>query len=198
MATCHDIIDRAMRTMGVLAAGETASGHDAAEGMGRLREVIDTLPLLRNGDWTEVRLTDAAPYAASDGERIHTQGHATTIMFPAEPQDMSRVQVLGAGHAQEGLWVHSATKGAWARVDRLEIGDDSPFGPDDDAGLAAMVAVGLAEAYGAEVSAITANRAGQTQSSLRARLYREPTIGCVEALLALSDLGLGAREGRGD
>lgn len=205
-STVQDIIDRAMRAMGAIAAGKAASGNDAADGLRALQDTINDLPLLMDGQWADVFLTDASAYEAEDGERIFTNGYAATITLPATytddngqtvaTQDCARVQIIGADHDQAGVWVYTASKGSWARVDELAITDDSPFGKEDDSGLAALVAVSLAGEYGAEVSEITVNRAARCQSGFRARFYREVIVPCDDAYVRMSDLGNGDYETR--
>jgi hypothetical protein len=189
MATCQDIIDRALRILGVLAAGEVASGHDGQAGMRGLQEVVDTLPLLRDGEWAETKLTGEGAYTAADGQRIRTLGHGGQIVLPADAADLSRVQVVGQGHPQAGLWIYAAAEGAWARADALAIGDESPFGADDEAGLAALLAISLAEEYGAEVPGSAMARASRAQTSFRSRFYREVVVGCADEVLRTADLG---------
>lgn len=197
--TCQDIIDRAMRAMGAIAAGKVASGNDAADGLRSLQDTINDLPLLMDGQWVDVFLTSADAYSAADGERIFTGGYAAVITLPTTytdehsrtlaTLDCARVQIIGAGHAQEGVWAYTASKGSWARVDDLAIEDDSPFGKEDDAGLAALIAVSLAGEYGAEVPEITVNRAARCQGGFRARFYRDVIVPCDDAFLRMSYQG---------
>jgi len=197
----QDIVDRAMRAIGAIAANKVAAGTDADAGLRALQDTINDLPLLMDGQWSDVFLTDASAYDAADGDRIFTQGHAASITLPttytddfgntAATLDCGRVQIIGSGHAQEGVWVYTASKGSWARVDDLEITDDSPFGKEDDSGLAALIAVSLSAEYGAEVPDITVNRAARCQSGFRARFYREVVVPCDQAYLAMSNPGNG-------
>jgi hypothetical protein len=202
MATSiQETIDRAMRSMGVIAAGKSAGGNDATDGLRALQDVINDLPLLMDGQWTDVFLTDASAYAASDGERIFTQSHNPTITLPAAytneygatvaTLDGSRVQIIGG--AKAGVWVYAASLGAWAQVDALEVGDDSPFGKEDDSALAALVAVSLAGEYGVEgqLPSIVPLRAQRALSSFRARFYREVVTPCDQAFLRMSNPGNG-------
>lgn len=168
--------------------------------MQHLQDVINGLPLLRDGEWADVFLTSTAAYAASDGERIYTEGYAATITLPTTyvdergttkaTLDLSRVQIMGADHDQVGLWVYSAQNGSWARVDALTQDDDSPFGPEDDAGLGAMVAIHSVPEYGeAALTQATPGMAAQATNSFRSRFYREVVVGCDDAYLRMSNTG---------
>lgn len=188
MTTCLDIINRALRHQGVLSAGQVASGDDAADGLEHLQDVIDGLPLLRNGGLKEVVLSSAAPYAAADGDRVHTRGLAASIVLPTGPlEDLARVQVIGG--AQAGLHVYSASTGVWAQADDLGLTDDSPFGPEDDAGLAALTALSMVDEYGGQVSDSIVGRAAAAIASFRARFYRETNVPAPDAVLVMSEMG---------
>lgn len=202
MSTCLQIITRGLRALGVLSAGQVASGVKAANAMEHLQDIINGLPLLRDGEWTDVFLTSTAAYAASDGERIYTEGYAAAITLPTTfvnddgqtvaTLDCSRVHIMGADHDQVGLWVYSAQNGSWARVDALALNDDSPFGPDDDRGLGALVAVSSVPDFGgADLTPATVGMAGQAIASFRSRFYREVVVGCDDAYLVGADMGFG-------
>lgn len=198
MTTCLEVCSRALRALGVLGAGEEAAGDDAADALQHLQAMLDDLPLLRNGEWSEVILTSAEAYTAKDGERITTNGFDAPITLATTyedecgrtvPQrDLSRVQILGE-HDQAGMWIWSAGKGAWGRADGLGLTDELPFGAQDDAGLVAMLAVELSAEYPGEVRPATVARAQRQVTSFRARFYREVIVRADEAYLRTSDMG---------
>ncbi|WP_091742936.1 hypothetical protein [Phenylobacterium immobile] len=190
MTTCRDLIDRAGRQLGVLAAGETASGDDAADLMRHLQDLIVDLPLLLDGAWDEVRLTSALAYEASDGQRIVRGAYpGAVITLPTTAQDGARVQIVGGPDA--GLYVFVAELAAWSRIDNLSIADESPFGRKDDAGLAALICASAAEEYGVPLGPVAAQRAQRAIAAFRARFYR-PILGAAEpALPGLSSRDLG-------
>jgi hypothetical protein len=199
MTTCRDLIDRAGRQLGVLAAGESATGDDAHDLMRHLQDLVMDLPLLMDGPWTDVRLTSGGAYAARDGERINkTDFPDTTVILSATrlddcgrivaQRDGARAQVIGGADA--GVYVFVAEKAAWSRLDALSIVDESPFGRKDDAGLAALICASAAEEYAAPLGPIGAQRAQRAIAQFRARFYRPVLAPAEPALLALSDLGL--------
>lgn len=190
MSTALDIVRRALRSMGALRRGKEPTGADQADGLERLQSLILAMPgLIQNGRWCE--RAKSAAYTAKEGERITVTG-AVTITLPLTvtdcetgctrpPKDLARVYVLGADAVVDysgdedgaaGLWVYSATLGAWARADGLTIDDDMPFGAEDDEGLAAQLAVNMVDEYGGGISARTAALAQNSARSFRARLKK--------------------------
>jgi hypothetical protein len=185
MSTALDIVRRSLRAIGVLAAGKQPTGSDPADALERLQSVILGLPgLLHNGRWREV--ATSASYTAKEGERISVTG-AVTITLPSTitcvgatrpPLDLARVQILGASVTNAGLWVYSASKGSWGQADRLTISGELPFGAEDDAGLAALLAVDMASEYGdeAELGQRTIATAQAAARSFRARFKKTEPI----------------------
>lgn len=180
MSTCNDIVRRALRAIGVVAAGKSPTGSDAQSGMEYLQSLILDLPgLLKNGRWREVAVT--GPYTAREGDRC-TVSSPGVVTLPVTtcarpPHDLARVQILGAAD-NAGLWIYIATKGAWGRLDALTIEDDMPFGAEDDAGLAAMLAVNMASEYGeeSELGQRTVAAAQTAARSFRARFKKAEPI----------------------
>lgn len=198
-ATVLDILKRAGRAMGTLQQGQEPEGSDAADMLEQLQDIVNDQVIRPEQPWTDVILTSAADYEASDGERITTAGYAADITLPTTyenddgdtvpTRDLARVQIIGSGHSQAGLWIWSASKGDWAQVDALATSDDSPFGDEDTRGLACMVAVAMVDEYGGEVSAVTVSRAQQQANSFRARMYREVTVKADSAFYTTSEMG---------
>lgn len=200
MATIHDFANRALRVLGVIGAGQEASGNDAADALQKFQDMINDLPGLRKGGWVGVILTDTSDYAAVDGDRVNTAGFAATVTLPdtyvndlgqtVPTLDLSRVQIIGG--AQEGLWIYAAALGAWAQVDALELITQSPFGSEDDAGLVALLAVEMAPEFGEEEATlpqVTAERAARQMRSFRARFRRATSVRVDLSLVIVSDTG---------
>lgn len=175
MSTCLDIVRRALR----LVAGETGvpEGDEGQDALDRLQGLILDLPgFFQNGHWRD-RFTSAA-YTACDFDRI-TVTSPGVVTLPATvivdsctrlPKDLSKAQIIGGANA--GIWLFSAGKGAWGRADGLTLSGELPFGPEDDEGLAAQLAVALVDEYGGEVSARTVSKSNQSIASFRARFKK--------------------------
>lgn len=178
MSTAKTIIRRALRLIGELAAGQEPTGAAASDGLERLQSLILDMPgLVQNGRWHEHATTSA--YTAKEGQRI-TVTAPGTVMLPTTitwdcrtrpPHDLAKVQILGAA-TNNGIWLYSATKGTWGRADNLSITSELPFGSEDDEGLAAQLAVEMADEYGeiANIGPRTLARAQMSARSFRAKL----------------------------
>jgi hypothetical protein len=194
MTTCLDIIRRALR----LSAGETGTptGSDAQDAMAALQSVILELPgFIHNARWREKAVSTA--YTAYEGQRITVTSpgvvtlpttidtlsadYCAPLYYPDDwdpcvttrpPMDLARVQILGADVANAGIWLYSATNGSWRRADGLTTAGDFPFGQEDEAGLAAQLAIHMVDEYGGEVSAATVQRANASKASLRSRFKK--------------------------
>lgn len=194
MTTMRKAVSQAARLIGVTAAGQEPTGHDAADILAHMQTVIDGLPGLRDGAWREVLLTGDAAYTARAGERIAAQGFNPVITLPTTQTgedgetrimaDLSRVQVIG-----EGLYVWSSSLAAWNRADGLTLSDPFPFGPEDLPGIVALTALAAANEYGAQEAQITVVRAEAALKALSARLYREVNVRAGEGVLRLSEMG---------
>lgn len=180
MTTCNDLLRRAFRAIGVIAAGKSPTGANAETGLEYLQSLILDLPgLLKNAVWCDVAV--AAAYTAREGDRCTVTGSgAVTLPITTTcdgrarpPRDLARVQIIGST-PNAGLWVYSATKAAWANVNGLQISSESPFGAEDDEGLAFMLAVNMAAEYGAEgeLGQRTASIAQRAAHSFRSRFKR--------------------------
>lgn len=181
MTTPRDIVRRGLRAIGELSAGKQPSGSDAADGLERLQSLILDLPgLLHNARWCEVAVSTA--YTAREGERCTvTSPGAVTLPTTVTcdgvtrpPRDLSRVQILGASATNAGLWIYSATRGAWGQADELTISSTLPFGSEDEEGLAAMFAVNIAAEYGgeADLGQRTIGTADRAARSFRSRFKK--------------------------
>lgn len=176
MSTCLDIVRRALR----LTEGETGvpTGLRAEDALQRLQSVVLDLPgLLKNATWCDQFVS--AAYTAQEGERISVTAPGvvtlptiiTSCGAQRLPLDCARVQILGAA-TNAGLWVYSASKGAWGKANSLALNSESPFGDEDDEGLAALLAVALIDEYGGEISAATVSTANASKASLRSRFKK--------------------------
>lgn len=185
MATCLEIITRAARYLGVIRAGEALGATDSTDLMQHLQDVIDGLPLLINGEWNDVLLTDEEPYTAKDGDRIGAAEGVTgsavlenTYVNDCDETvphaDLSRVLIVDAGP-----WVFASSNGEWRPAYGLETTSLSPFGEEDAAGLAALAAVSAAPEYGAEIADPVAQRAAMSLKKFRARFYRHAVTAAV-------------------
>lgn len=180
MSTAKDIVRRALRLTGELVSGQQPSGSAAADGLELLQGLLLDMPgLIMNGFWRETAANSAV--TAKEGHR-YTVTAPGVITLPTTvtddgrtrpPHDLAKVQIVGDA-TNAGTWVYSATKAAWGKVEGLTIAAELPFGTEDDAGLAAQLAVEMADEYGetAAVGARTVARAQKSARSFRARFKK--------------------------
>lgn len=186
MSTMRDIVRRALR----LAAGETGvpTGADAQDAAQRLQSVILDIPgFIHNGSWRRDRYVTTGVYTARESDRIMVTAPGVVTLpavitaygypCPRQPLDLAKVQITGASNA--GIWLYSATKAAWGRADGLTIESDIPFGPEDEDGLAAQLALALVDEFGGEVSAVTTAKSNQSKASLRSRFKKAVPRDCM-------------------
>lgn len=180
MSTAKDIVRRALRLIGELTSGQQPTGAPAADGLERLQGLILDMPgLMQNGYWRETAANTAV--TAKEGHR-YTVTAPGVITLPLTvthdthtrpPRDLAKVQIVGVA-ANKGLWLYSATKAAWGKADGLALGDELPFGTEDDEGLAAQLAVNMSDEYGTTtvLGPRTLAKAQQSARSFRARLKK--------------------------
>lgn len=179
MSTVNDIVRRALRAVGELRKGQVPTGADAQSGLEHLQGVILDLPgLLKNTHWRDVAVNEA--YTAQEGDRCTVTGSGAVTLptlvsrcgSARPPMDLARVQIIGGSNP--GLWVYSATLATWSNVLGLTAESALPFGPEDETGLAAMLAVAMAGEYGAEneLPQRTVAVATEASRSLRSRFKK--------------------------
>lgn len=182
MSTCLDIVRRALR----LCAGETGvpAGQEGEDGLQRLQGLILDLPgLFHNGVWRDRQVN--AAYTAKESDRIAVTAPGVVTLptlidvygCKRAPLDLAKVQIQGAA-TNKGLWLYSASLGVWSQADALEMAGPMPFGPEDDEGIAAQLAVAMVDEFGGEVSAATVAKSNQSKASFRSRFKKAAPIDC--------------------
>jgi hypothetical protein len=165
MATCNDIIRRALQMTSIVALGEVPTADEAEFGMEALQSMYDA--------WVEGgmfgRLKDVyktEDYEAQEQERvIAPSGVTVTLPVTVEsvegdraPREMSCIVTIING-VQVSRIYH---KGAWLTLNSLDVSDEAPLSDRGAFGLAASLALMIAETFqrGA-VSASVASMARQ-------------------------------------
>lgn len=170
MVTCRDIITRALRKARVYAAGETPSDDDMTDGLDELQNLYEQW--ISNGMFG--RLSDVLTnddYEAAPNERVTITAGAVTIPttidddgtdFP--PFDMAAVEVVDT--AAETVTRYLYANGAWVEISGLGLDDEAPLAHRGRSGLAACLALSLAEEFGAEVGAGVVRQAASFKTGL--------------------------------
>jgi hypothetical protein len=152
MATCRDVIKRALRMLGVLARGDEPASDEATDALEALKGLYLTPGLL--GRLTPVVIT--ADYTAGENERIFNADGAVTVTLPTTitdadsseartPKNRALVVVTGTN---PGSFVYDAELGSWVQIDALTLASTAPFSTDLTEPLSARLAVSLSSDYG--------------------------------------------------
>lgn len=174
MATCNDIVARALQMAGIVGIGETPTADEAAFGMEALQSLYDS--------WVEGgmfgRLADVyktVAYEAKEQERVIAPA-GVAVTFPATiesvegdraPRELSCIVTLIDG-AQTSKIYH---KGKWVGLNGLALTDGAPLADRGVFGLAAVLALMIAETFKeGGVSASVAAMARQFLGSLSLKL----------------------------
>ena len=178
MATIREIMTSAFRKAKILASGETPAGIEADDALALIQALILEHPGLVNTQWRDVFATSEADITVKDGQRITVGAFTPVIIFPTsttdlwkrrDQRDLSRAVVVGG--YKNGLWLYSDD--GWLQADALDLDSENPFGRRSNNGLAAQLAVKLADEYGGSVGQSTAIEATRSEKSIRSRLWRD-------------------------
>lgn len=178
MATCLDVITRAMTKGRIRGLGDDPSAEESTVGLETLQSFYDELISLGAfGRLTEV-IVDSA-YTAGENERIYnTSGSPVVITLPETVDDTEngdtrpprdRSLVVIAGDPTEAH-LYSAPLGAWQQLTGLTLQSEAPLSERSFDGLASLLAVMLLEEYGKPVTQVLANRAQAFRSLITSRL----------------------------
>lgn len=153
MATCRDIVTKALRQSGVIGLNEAPTASEADHGLSILQSYYDALfkagplhPSFRK--FTEV------DYTAGESEHITANETGMVVTIPdtitdietneeRAPKELASVVVATGG--DETNFVYS--RGAWQAASNLTLGGDAPLSGRDMMGLASDVAMYFAEVF---------------------------------------------------
>lgn len=197
MATCSSLINRALRKLGRLGAGRDARTNDAQDALdvlrglytswiasgalGRLQDVIakgdltayENMRVIRPTDVTaEITLPDFVPKYAN---RCLPYGALWPYTLDNRqwdarpPRDGAVIAVIDQATGTEQTWIYDGTLKLWASINDLTINDNAPLSSADPDGLSAVLAVQIADQFGADVSPITVAAANRYQQQLTHR-----------------------------
>jgi hypothetical protein len=178
MATCRDIIKRAMRRLQLVASGREPKAAEAADGLIALQELYTSL--ISTGALGALNpLEISADYEALEWQRItNTSGAPVTITLPESiedsyaeggfrsPRDRAVVMIAGASPA---TWIYDAGLGAWVQIEALTLDSEAPLSTYLAGGLSAMLAVNIADEYGVEIPPSTALAARSFMATVTGR-----------------------------
>lgn len=191
MATCQEIIKRALRLLGVLAAGDEPEAADAADGQIALVAMLtNAVAKSAQPGLTRVLVTDAT-YTAGEDELIGYDGAtSSTITLPTTVEDADTTEtrapknmavVMVAGTTPQ-TFIYDEAYGDWVEVNALALTDYCPLSGMDSEALAAGLAGYLADEYGRQMGPVLASRAARGASWLSGRLRKSVRVNVATVL----------------
>lgn len=171
MPTCRDIITRSLVKAKVYSPGETPSAEDMESGLDELQNLYEQWG--SNGMFG--RLADVladTDYDASPNERITATGSAvitipTSFEIDGEdypPYDTAFIEVIDTVATTVSRYIYES--GAWVAIGNLTLDSTAPLAGKGRGGLAACLALTLAEEFGGEIGPGLARQAGSFKTGL--------------------------------
>jgi hypothetical protein len=152
MATCRDIVTRALRMTGVVPREDDPTAPELRDGLTVLQTLYDSW--LTGGMFG--RLTDVyepGSYEAGEGERVFLDTGGT-LTLPTEidsdrkPRDLVAIEGFVSGGTRVAyIWDRTA----WVQITDLAEADEAPLSNRGVNGLAACLAVAYADEFGPQV-----------------------------------------------
>lgn len=175
MPTCRDIITRAMQKARIIASGETAGADEADTGLDELQNLYEQWG--SNGMFGRLKdVTTTSDYEAGPNERI-TVTDAATITIPTTvdrygedlpPYDTAFIEIVDAPNGTVSRYLYE--NGAWVEIGGLDLSAEAPLAGRGRSGLAACLALALAEEFGTQVGPVVARQAATFKTHLSLKL----------------------------
>lgn len=154
MATCTDILTRALRRLKVIDEREAPTADHGATGLAALQGVFDHYVLTASLE----DYVATANYTAEENQRIRLSGGAWTITYPTtlsneggrDPYDLSVVVVAGATPVHK---VYDAQLGSWVTVSGLTLGGECPLSTRNANAMVGALAEALSDEFGRPLTA---------------------------------------------
>lgn len=197
MATCKNLIDGALRKLGVLASGRSATDQEYEDCMDTLRGVYNNW--ITGGTFGSLRevTSTADSYTAFPGEHIYRFA-GQEINLPDQipydpyirgddygwgprgvitqqtnnqisPPDGSVVRISDNDSGNTATWVFDGQIKNWTAIEDLLLNDEAPLSTRDVNGFKAYLAILFAEEFAMEVGSIAQLQARQFTHNLAVR-----------------------------
>lgn len=168
MATCRDIVTRALQQAGIVPLGRDPAAKEADAAMLALQGIYDGW--FAGGMFGTLKDVDASgAYAANPKERVTG---AATVTKPTQIEDGTSETgyrppyelsaIVDVTNGANWLWLD----GAWVNCTGLTLDDEAPLSSRDREGLSAFLAIYLSEGYGGAVGPRTEARGVRFQGSI--------------------------------
>lgn len=175
MATCRDIISRALHMARIVDREDDPTAAELRDGITVLNSLYEGW--LMSGMFR--RLSDvysAGDYEAGEAQRIFIEsGTATlpeTIDNDRKPRDLTALEITDDNGRRAYVWDRTA----WAQITGLSENDEAPLATRSFNGLAACVAAAFAEEFGAEITGSIARQSAAFKMALSLKLGSEQDL----------------------
>lgn len=192
MASCQNIIEGALRKIGVLAAGRSATQNDLDDVLEILKNsyraliTAGTFGVMRDvtiysgtytakpGDHVFIQTADSVtlPLLVDISNVFDTFSDASTSTFSTtmvSPPDCSVIRVTDVNTNNTIDWLYDGQTKNWGMLYEINLGDTAPLSFRDAEGLKSWLAAQIADEYGAEISPLTLRNASHFLSNIATR-----------------------------
>lgn len=188
MATCGEIIAKALRKLNATQSGANPSTEEAADGLASLRSYY--LEMVTGGGFGPLRdVSTAVDTVAYPNTRVMKTAACVVSLPVVIPDaacdgciwdygfvrcnpallDMALITINSTVDATVESWLYDATAARWISLDNLDLNDPAPLSSRGDDGLAALLATRIADEYGGQLSPITVAAANRFKVSIATR-----------------------------
>jgi len=193
MASCRHVINGALRKLGRLGGGRDPRQADATDALAALQGLY--LSWIASGAFGRLRDVIAeADITACENSRIIRDETVVTVTLPEvvpaycnplpygalwpavvqngtdyanrPPRDGSVVQIKDTIGGQVASYVYDGTLRQWVHVEMLQMDTEAPRSVTDPEGLSAVLAMELADTFGAEIGPTTLRQAGRYTTAM--------------------------------
>lgn len=194
MVTVRQTITRALRKLRVVASGDEPTAAEAADGLAAVQGMFDqwassgmfgrlsqyfgdaqgvTFNTDENG--REVVLWEAPPSDPTVELPIRVRDSFTGDLRP--PAHLSFTEIVDEATGTRKTFLYDARKAQWVRLDNLALESEMPLAGSGAEGIAAALAMRIAEEFGAEPGPMLAREASRFTFALSARYGEERRTG---------------------
>lgn len=167
MPTCRDIVSRALRMTGIVAKGRDPKAAEMSDGMFALQSLYDSMFV--GGMFGRLRDVQVSEdYEALPGDRVFVDAGVVTLpeMGGYECRSIRDLAALEINQADERM-AYIWDRTGWTRLDGLTENSEAPLAHRSAEGLAACLALMIAEEYGVAPTAMMVSKAGNFRTNLR-------------------------------
>jgi hypothetical protein len=189
----QQIITRALRRIGTIGAGQTPNSNDNEDALDTLKSLYQRW--ITEGAFGTLHdvIAPSGDYIAHENTRVYRNDESTTsILLPETvenkegygvdylnytndlcynrkqrlPRDGSIIVVIDSFTTGAITYIYDASIKRWSDITTIDLGDNAPLSERDSSGLAACLAVELADEFGATAPPTTVNSAIRFQMGL--------------------------------